>query len=87
MLGDDVWQQIKDSVALRVHKRICMHGIGEPLKCVKSIPELIIVIRDVMRCHRAILDHCSILHRDISPNNILVSRDNGTVRGMLIDFD
>ncbi|KAJ2617133.1 hypothetical protein H4S08_000457 [Coemansia sp. RSA 1365] len=87
MLGDGIWQQIKDSVALRVHKRICMRGIGEPLKYAKSIPELIIVFRDVMRCHQAILEHCSILHRDISPNNILVSRDNGIVRGMLIDFD
>ncbi|KAJ2799465.1 hypothetical protein H4R20_004429 [Coemansia guatemalensis] len=87
MLGNEIWQQIKDSVVLRVHKRICMRGIGEPLKHVKSVPELIIVVRDAMRCHQAILEHCSILHRDISPNNILVVRDKGKARGMLIDFD
>ncbi|KAJ2345703.1 hypothetical protein IWW50_005630, partial [Coemansia erecta] len=74
-------------MALRVHKRISMRGMGEPLESVCSVPELIIVIRDVMRCHAAILKHCRILHRDISEGNILVRRDDTGVHGMLIDFD
>lgn len=28
-----------------------------------------------------------ILHRDISPNNILLVRDNGSIHCLLIDFD
>ncbi|KAJ2821958.1 hypothetical protein IWW50_004423 [Coemansia erecta] len=87
VVGEDIWNQIKDGVALRVHKRIAMRGVGEPLKSLRSIPELIVVIRDVMRCHAAILKHCRILHRDISEGNILVRRDDTGVHGMLIDFD
>ncbi|KAJ1677479.1 hypothetical protein EV182_006087, partial [Spiromyces aspiralis] len=72
----------------REHRRIVMGPVGEPLRLVKSVPELIIVLRDAMQCHGAILSECGILHRDISTNNILVVRpESGHVRGMLIDFD
>ncbi|KAJ1679048.1 hypothetical protein EV182_002833, partial [Spiromyces aspiralis] len=72
----------------REHRRIVMQPVGRPLRLVKSVPELIIVLRDAMRCHSAILSECHILHRDISTRNILVVRpESGRVRGMLIDFD
>ncbi|KAJ1680396.1 Pre-mRNA-splicing factor 38A [Spiromyces aspiralis] len=72
----------------REHRRIVMQPVGKPLRFVESVPELIIVLRDVMRCHGTILNECGILHRDISTNNILVVRpESGLVRGMLIDFD
>ncbi|KAJ1812434.1 hypothetical protein LPJ60_006555, partial [Coemansia sp. RSA 2675] len=45
------------------------------------------VICDAMECHRAIVERCQILHRDLSDNNILVVREKSTVRGLLIDFD
>ncbi|KAJ2525870.1 hypothetical protein IWW43_006628, partial [Coemansia sp. RSA 1935] len=67
--------------------RIAMSGVGEPLKTINSIYELVVVIYDVMRCHMGILKHCQILHRDISEANILVRRDDTGVHGMLIDFD
>ncbi|KAJ2209974.1 hypothetical protein EV179_006480, partial [Coemansia sp. RSA 487] len=64
-----------------------MGPVGEPLKMTKSFDELVAVCADAMRCHNAILQHCGILHRDISDNNILVVRMEGRVRGLLIDFD
>ncbi|KAJ1675931.1 hypothetical protein EV182_000290 [Spiromyces aspiralis] len=65
-----------------------MQPVGEPLRLVENVPELIIVLRDAMRCHSAIFNECGILHRDISTRNILVVRpESGHVRGMLIDFD
>ncbi|KAJ1676253.1 hypothetical protein EV182_008563, partial [Spiromyces aspiralis] len=39
----------------REHRRIVMQPVGEPLRSLKSVPELIIVLRDAMRCHSAIL--------------------------------
>ncbi|KAI7819747.1 hypothetical protein BX661DRAFT_136783, partial [Kickxella alabastrina] len=73
---------------LRVHRRVAMSPIGKPLNMLKSVPELIIVVADTMRAHRAIVEHCHILHRDVMPGNILFRRMNdGTVKGMLVDFD
>ncbi|KAJ2122315.1 inducible alternative oxidase 2 [Coemansia sp. RSA 720] len=86
VLGETVWAQLGE-LPLRAHMRIAMSGVGEPLKFIKSIPELIVAIYDVMRCHMGILKHCQILHRDISEANILVRRDGTGVHGMLIDFD
>ncbi|KAJ2168133.1 hypothetical protein GGH15_001634 [Coemansia sp. RSA 562] len=86
VLGETVWAQLGD-LPLRAHMRIAMSGVGEPLKTIKSIYELVVVIYDVMRCHMGILKHCQILHRDISEANILVRRDDTGVHGMLIDFD
>ncbi|KAJ2055947.1 hypothetical protein GGI17_006446 [Coemansia sp. S146] len=72
----------------RAHRRIVMKSIGEPLRTVKTAKEFVAVICDAMQCHYAIVDKCKILHRDISNNNILVVRmEDGTVRGLLIDFD
>ncbi|KAJ2486270.1 hypothetical protein IWW37_005675 [Coemansia sp. RSA 2050] len=53
----------------------------------ETVKEFVTVICDAMECHNAIVKRCQILHRDISDNNILVVRENGTVRGLLIDFD
>ncbi|KAJ2393695.1 hypothetical protein GGI23_004992 [Coemansia sp. RSA 2559] len=67
-----------------------MSPIGEPLEAVRSVSELLVVLHDAMRCHKAINDDCNVLHRDVSDNNILVVRkgkDGNDVHGLLIDFD
>ncbi|KAJ1721312.1 hypothetical protein LPJ61_006057, partial [Coemansia biformis] len=70
-----------------LHVRYAMTPIGKPLCEVESVPELIIVIFDVMRCYMAI-NECGILHRDISDNNIMIVRPiGGHIHGLLIDFD
>ncbi|KAJ2809544.1 hypothetical protein H4R20_000046 [Coemansia guatemalensis] len=72
----------------REHRRLVMSPIGEPLQSVSSVDELIVVAYDAMAAHAAILKRCSILHRDISINNILVRRNSSSsIGGMLIDFD
>ncbi|KAJ1718138.1 hypothetical protein LPJ61_006817, partial [Coemansia biformis] len=71
-----------------LHVRYAMTPIGKPLRDVKSVPELIIVLFDVMRCYMAINNECEILHRDISNNNIMIVRTTtGRIHGLLIDFD
>ncbi|KAJ2602275.1 hypothetical protein H4R99_002734 [Coemansia sp. RSA 1722] len=78
----------KKEIAYRVHKRIATSPIGEPLRRLDSILELIIIVADVMRAHHDILENCKILHRDISNNNVMFSRtEEGSVKGLLIDFD
>ncbi|ORX71442.1 hypothetical protein DL89DRAFT_313708 [Linderina pennispora] len=76
------------AIPFRVHKRLVMSPVGEPLETVESVHELIVVLGDAMRCHTEVLRRCNILHRDISNNNILVVREEGKQpRGLLIDFD
>ncbi|KAJ2436024.1 hypothetical protein IWW41_000506 [Coemansia sp. RSA 2522] len=72
----------------RVHKRLVIEPLGEPLNTVRSVRELIMVLYDVMSAYSAISGRCQILHRDISTNNIIVCRNaNGSAHGTLIDFD
>ncbi|KAJ1726764.1 hypothetical protein LPJ61_004975, partial [Coemansia biformis] len=78
---------VLDPFPFRIHKRIAMSPIGQPLATLESPYELIIVLADAMRAHARLLE-CGILHRDISANNILVVRGPGNnVRGVLTDLD
>ncbi|KAJ2645909.1 hypothetical protein IWW40_005788 [Coemansia sp. RSA 1250] len=92
-VGDSVWRQLNEHAEregeqmARVHKRIAMKGIGKPLKTINNCLELIIVVADVMNCHNGIVEHCNILHRDISTANILARDTADGIGGMLIDFD
>ncbi|KAJ2659241.1 hypothetical protein IWW48_003578 [Coemansia sp. RSA 1200] len=70
------------------HNRMAMTPIGKRLRDIPSIPELILVMHDAVRAHKAVFDNCGILHRDISENNILFQHDSdGNIHGVLIDFD
>ncbi|KAJ1856223.1 hypothetical protein LPJ73_002213, partial [Coemansia sp. RSA 2703] len=71
----------------RRHKRIVINGIAERLYNVKSVDEMIVVLADAMYAHTRIFRECNILQRDISPNNIMFTRGENTIKGMLIDFD
>ncbi|KAJ2359018.1 hypothetical protein IWW50_000276 [Coemansia erecta] len=74
-------------MSLRVHRRMALQPVGQPLHTLKSPYELIVVLADAMDAHSKILQKCGYLHRDISTNNILVVQRDGRARGMLIDFD
>lgn len=71
----------------RIHKRIVMTPCGRPLREIESIPELIIVLDDVMKVYMAIAQRTGYLHRDISETNILFVGEGVNIRGVLIDFD
>ncbi|KAJ2560369.1 hypothetical protein IW140_006664, partial [Coemansia sp. RSA 1813] len=91
ILSDGICRQLDDDQdfvnGLRVHKVICMKGVGKPLKELENVFELICVMADAMECHWEIYQRCKILHRDISTNNILFSGRGSKIKGMLIDFD
>ncbi|KAJ2719163.1 hypothetical protein GGI07_005377 [Coemansia sp. Benny D115] len=72
---------------IRVHKNLAMKPIGELLYSARSVYELIIVVADAMLVYMVIWKKAKILHRDISDNNILITRIDSWVRAMLIDFD
>ncbi|KAJ1727526.1 hypothetical protein LPJ61_004521, partial [Coemansia biformis] len=83
----DLGVQMINYMPSRVHRRLAMSPIGRPLQTINTVDELIVVVHDVMCAHAAILEHCRILHRDISINNILIRGEGAQIVGMLIDFD
>ncbi|KAJ1970864.1 hypothetical protein H4R35_005609 [Dimargaris xerosporica] len=58
----------------RVHRRMVMTPIAERLKTLKDVHKLIVVLADAMACHQRLYYGCSIFHRDISTNDIMVVR-------------
>ncbi|KAJ1818419.1 hypothetical protein LPJ56_003845, partial [Coemansia sp. RSA 2599] len=81
-------QQVTRDVPRRIHKRIAMRPLGLSIRNVRSVDELIVVAADIMKAHLAILRRCDILHRDLSPYNMLMTRDkDDMVHGLLVDFD
>ncbi|KAJ2043601.1 hypothetical protein GGI08_007358, partial [Coemansia sp. S2] len=86
--NDELLAIVSSDSLFRAHRRIVMKTIGEPLRTVRTVKEFVAVIYDAMKCHYMVVKLYKILHRDISDNNILVVRmKDGTVRGLLIDFD
>ncbi|KAJ2329608.1 type II membrane protein [Coemansia sp. RSA 2702] len=84
----DIDASVLEDVPARIHRRVATTPVGEQLKSVRSVDELIVVVGDVMAAHTAIVRRCGILHRDLSTNNIMFCHDDdGMVRGLLIDFD
>ncbi|KAJ1728404.1 hypothetical protein LPJ72_005492 [Coemansia sp. Benny D160-2] len=71
-----------------VHNRLAMTPIAKRLRLIPSIADLMLVMHDAVRAHKAVLDSCHVLHRDISENNVMFHYDaDGHIHGMLIDFD
>ncbi|KAJ2160586.1 hypothetical protein GGF46_002128 [Coemansia sp. RSA 552] len=75
--------------SLREHHRIMMEPAGDHLQTVACEEELVIVLADAMRFHRAVYEECGILHGDLSVDNIVVVRQasQAAPRGMLINFE
>ncbi|KAJ2907879.1 hypothetical protein GGI21_003446, partial [Coemansia aciculifera] len=86
-------KQPQSRIAYRELNCLLMKPCYDTLSSVRSVDELIVVIADVMRTHDWLLTECDLIHRDISPNNILIQRcdeaDGGysIPYGQLNDYD
>ncbi|KZV71574.1 hypothetical protein PENSPDRAFT_630079 [Peniophora sp. CONT] len=80
---DAPWAAKSYNVNRYVHYRIVFKTVGRPLTTFKNTKELVQVISDALKAHAIAFNAGSILHRDISINNILI-KDG---RGLLIDWD
>ncbi|KAK8149019.1 hypothetical protein G3M48_008496 [Beauveria asiatica] len=63
--------------------------LGRPLRSFQSLVELLQVFRDAVMCHRSLYYDAKILHRDISPGNIIIldHQNAEQPKGLLIDLD
>ncbi|OAA35973.1 serine/threonine-protein kinase Sgk2 [Cordyceps fumosorosea ARSEF 2679] len=64
-------------------------SLGRPLHTLQSVVELLQVFRDAIKCHQSLYYDARILHRNISPGNIVMvdHHHKGQPKGILIDLD
>ncbi|KAI9442014.1 hypothetical protein BJY52DRAFT_1229263 [Lactarius psammicola] len=69
------------------HHRLILDDIGKPLETFKSSKDMVRAVLAALIAHGDAYWKCSILHRDISPNNILLTDCPDFGGGLLIDWD
>ncbi|KAJ2915293.1 hypothetical protein MD484_g5149, partial [Candolleomyces efflorescens] len=79
---------IKDAFRNRTAVRIVMKAYGLSIEDFSSVEQVLAALRDAISGHRALLGK-DVVHRDISPNNILLGPPDAEEgeRGALIDLD
>ncbi|KAL9099823.1 MAG: hypothetical protein Q9163_004726 [Psora crenata] len=82
-------QPASDRFVDRVFSCLAVSPAGRALDNFTSVPELLRALRDAIKAHRSLLLDGRILHRDISPSNIIITNPdkNGGFSGMLINLD
>ncbi|KAI0804208.1 serine/threonine-protein kinase Sgk2 [Xylaria sp. FL0064] len=63
--GDDVWEN-------RIFSCLVISPAGRVIREFQSTKELLESMRDAIKAHQNLYVHGNILHRDISPNNIII---------------
>lgn len=83
--GDKIKQQWED----RIYSCLVISPVGRIISDFNSVKELLEAMRDAIRAHLSLYEVGQILHRDISPNNIIISNPEKSdgFKGLLIDLD
>ncbi|KAK0236725.1 hypothetical protein EDD85DRAFT_885245 [Armillaria nabsnona] len=80
-----------DNERIDYENRVCRITVQEklyPLEELRTVEEYAQVFFDILQIHKWLYDHPRIIHRDISPGNIMWRRTiDGHIRGVLNDFD
>ncbi|OTB04962.1 hypothetical protein M426DRAFT_11051 [Hypoxylon sp. CI-4A] len=80
--GEDLWEN-------RIYSCLVVSPAGRVISEFRTIRELLESERDAIKAHRSLYVKGNILHRDISSNNIIITKPEmaGGFKGMLIDLD
>jgi Fungal protein kinase len=80
--GDDLWEN-------RIFSCIVISPAGRVISDFQTVEELLEAMRDAIKAHQSLYEIGNILHRDISSNNIIITKPEtaGGFKGMLIDLD
>jgi serine/threonine protein kinase len=68
---------------------VAIHPVGRQIQDHKSTQEVLEAFHDITKALRSLYMDAKILHRDVSPGNIMISttKQEGTPRGFLVDLD
>ncbi|KAI1088319.1 hypothetical protein F5B19DRAFT_472032 [Rostrohypoxylon terebratum] len=76
----------------RIHRRVIVRDYGQPIYKASSLAVLLAAFDGCIEGHKSLLRKASILHRDISINNLMINEDNkdnnnASWSSFLIDLD
>ncbi|UKZ73870.1 hypothetical protein TrVFT333_001524 [Trichoderma virens FT-333] len=80
--GEGLWEN-------RIYSCLVISPAGRVISSFNTIKELLESLRDAIKAHQSLYTRGNILHRDISSNNIIITKpetEDG-FKGMLIDLD
>jgi hypothetical protein len=79
---DDLWEN-------RIYSCLVISPAGRVVSEFTTVTELLESLRDAIKAHQSLYTKGNILHRDISTNNIIITKPeaSGGFKGMLIDLD
>ncbi|KAL7950210.1 serine/threonine-protein kinase Sgk2 [Trichoderma barbatum] len=80
--NEDLWEN-------RIYSCIVVSPAGRVISSFNTVKELLESLRDAIKAHRSLYMTGNILHRDISSNNIIITKPGAEdgFKGMLIDLD
>ncbi|KAK7414093.1 hypothetical protein QQX98_007036 [Neonectria punicea] len=80
--SEELWEN-------RIYSCLVVSPAGRVISDFRSVQELLETMRDAIKAHQSLYTTGNILHRDISPNNIIITRPTTAdgFKGMLIDLD
>lgn len=80
--GGDMWEN-------RIYSCLVISPAGRVISDFRTVKELLGAIRDAIKAHQSLYETGNILHRDISSNNIIITKPDTAdgFNGMLIDLD
>ncbi|GKU11172.1 unnamed protein product [Fusarium langsethiae] len=80
--GEDLWEN-------RIYSCLVISPAGRVISDFRTIDELLTAMRDAIKAHQSLYMVGNILHRDISSNNIIITKPEAAdgFKGMLIDLD
>ncbi|KZT18455.1 hypothetical protein NEOLEDRAFT_1143384, partial [Neolentinus lepideus HHB14362 ss-1] len=85
---ENAWAMKTRTLVRHGHYRIVLDVIGKTLMEAPSSRAIVKIMYDALVAHSDAYERANILHRDLSPNNILfIETDDGGVKGLLIDWD
>ncbi|CAH0034559.1 unnamed protein product [Clonostachys rhizophaga] len=80
--SEDLWEN-------RIYSCLVISPAGRVVSEFTTVRELLESLRDAIKAHQSLYTKGNILHRDISTNNIIITKAeaSGGFKGMLIDLD
>ncbi|EEQ29934.1 conserved hypothetical protein [Microsporum canis CBS 113480] len=71
----------------RIHRRVIIQDYGKPIYEASSKVALLAALEGCIKGYESLHQQAGILQSDISPNNLMINEDGGSLKSFIIDLD